>query len=112
MMLLALLHHCERAVIQRKRTDVWKVLDRVSVCDSKALENMSGTLSVMPNSVGGIIDDTMITRVDRPGDDHIYQVINAGCADKDIAHLKEQYFTTFTCATDMGRHCSESQHSF
>lgn len=24
------------------------------------------------------------------GDDHIYQVINAGCADKDLAHFDEQ----------------------
>src|SRR5262249_36052259 len=40
-------------------------------------------LSVLTNDQGGIIDDCMITR--KP--DHIYMVINAGCKDKDLAHL-------------------------
>lgn len=32
---------------------------------------------------GGIIDDTMVTK----RADDFYQVVNAGCADKDLAHL-------------------------
>ena len=46
----------------------------------------SSTLSVIPNEQGGVIDDTMITKCS----DHIYQVINAGCAEKDLAHFDEQ----------------------
>jgi aminomethyltransferase len=48
-----------------------------------------GTLSVITNETGGCIDDTMITKCE----DHIYQVINAGCADKDLAHFDEQLGT-------------------
>lgn len=53
---------------------------------------MTGTLSLIPNADGGIIDDTMITRaVSKDGnEEYIYQVVNAGCADKDLAHFREQ----------------------
>lgn len=44
------------------------------------------TLSVIPNEQGGVIDDTMITKCS----DHIYQVINAGCGQKDLDHFDEQ----------------------
>lgn len=58
---------------------------------------------LLPTPTGGILDDTMITKAAsassscasfRPEwrgehDDHlIYQVVNAGCADKDLDHLK------------------------
>lgn len=42
-------------------------------------------LSLFTNETGGIIDDTVITN----RGDHFYVVVNAGCADKDIAHLKK-----------------------
>jgi aminomethyltransferase len=38
---------------------------------------------VLTNERGGIIDDCMITSKA----DHLYMVINAGCKEKDIAHL-------------------------
>jgi hypothetical protein len=50
------------------------------------LEMNQSTLSVIPNEQGGVIDDTMITKCP----DHIYQVINAGCGQKDLDHLDEQ----------------------
>lgn len=37
------------------------------------------------NANGGINDDTMITRYS----DHVYMVINAGCKDKDLAHMRK-----------------------
>lgn len=40
--------------------------------------------AVFTNEKGGIIDDTVVTRV---GDDEIYLVVNAGCREKDLAHL-------------------------
>ncbi len=43
--------------------------------------------SVFTNAKGGIIDDTVITRV---ADDEIYMVVNAGCREKDLAHLGAQ----------------------
>eukprot|EP00030_Apusomonadida_sp_AF-17_P007575 a841956_130.p1 GENE.a841956_130~~a841956_130.p1 ORF type:complete len:423 (+),score=188.23 a841956_130:61-1269(+) len=42
-------------------------------------------LSCYTNESGGIIDDTVITRMA----DHLYIVVNAGCYDKDMAHFKK-----------------------
>ena len=39
----------------------------------------------MTNESGGIIDDVIVTRT---GDHSFYIVANAGCADKDLLHLK------------------------
>lgn len=36
------------------------------------------------NENGGAIDDSVVTKVT---DDHIYLVVNAGCRDKDLAHI-------------------------
>jgi len=37
------------------------------------------------NSEGGINDDTMVFKYE----DHVYMVINAGCKDKDLAHMRK-----------------------
>jgi aminomethyltransferase len=39
---------------------------------------------VFTNEKGGIIDDTVITKV---SDTEVYLVVNAGCRDKDLAHI-------------------------
>ena len=44
----------------------------------------AGTLSVLTTDSGGIIDDLIVTRT---GEQSFYVVANAGCADKDMAHL-------------------------
>lgn len=66
--------------------DAAAFLERVTVGDIDALPVNNSTLSVITNENGGAIDDTMITKCS----DHIYQVINAGCADKDLAHFDTQ----------------------
>jgi len=43
-----------------------------------------GQLSLITNDRGGIIDDTVLSRYE----DHVYMVINAGCAGKDLAWLR------------------------
>jgi aminomethyltransferase len=40
--------------------------------------------SLFTNDVGGVLDDLMITVCE----DHLFLVVNAGCKDADIAHLK------------------------
>merc|ERR1719262_1760101 len=51
----------------------------------------TGGLSVIPNAAGGVIDDTMVSKVvSKEHGEHIYQVINAGCAPKDLKHFEEQ----------------------
>ncbi|MEQ2219031.1 hypothetical protein XENOCAPTIV_011597, partial [Xenoophorus captivus] len=44
-----------------------------------------GTLSLFTNENGGIIDDLIVTKTDQG---YLYVVSNAGCADKDSAHMK------------------------
>jgi len=52
--------------------------------DLAGLEVGAMRYSMFTNDQGGILDDLMITR----GEDHLFVVVNAGCKDADIAHLK------------------------
>lgn len=61
-------------------------LEGLVVGDIQGLAPGTGTLSVLTNEKGGIIDDTVITKV---SDNEIYMVLNAGCREKDLAHLRE-----------------------
>jgi hypothetical protein len=64
--------------------DVTPFLEKL-VGDLQNLSDGTGSLSVMLNENGGIIDDTVITKVSPT---EIYMVLNAGCADKDLAHIR------------------------
>jgi len=66
--------------------DAVKFLEQLVVADIKGLKAGTGTLSVVTNERGGIIDDTVITKVT---DEDIYVVLNAGCAEKDQAHINK-----------------------
>jgi len=55
------------------------------VIDFEKLNPGQGSLSLLMNADGCIKDDTVITK----NEDHIYMVINAGCKDKDLAHMRE-----------------------
>jgi len=69
-------------------------VEHVTTADVHGLKPMMGTLSVIPTEAGGIIDDTMVTKaVSKEHGEHVYQVINAGCAPKDIAHFEKQLGT-------------------
>lgn len=57
------------------------------VGDIQSLKDGTGSLSLMCNESGGIIDDTVITKVSPT---EIYMVLNAGCADKDLEHINAQ----------------------
>uniref|UniRef100_A0A1D1YAL1 Aminomethyltransferase n=1 Tax=Anthurium amnicola TaxID=1678845 RepID=A0A1D1YAL1_9ARAE len=59
-------------------------LEQLVVADVAALRPGTGTLTVFTNDRGGAIDDSVITKV---AQDHIYLVVNAGCRDKDLAHI-------------------------
>ncbi|KAL8136841.1 hypothetical protein V2J09_002842 [Rumex salicifolius] len=69
-----------------KGKDCIPFLEKLVVGDIAGLAPGTGTLSVFTNEKGGAIDDTVITKVK---DDHIYLVVNAGCRDKDLAHIEE-----------------------
>lgn len=71
--------------------DAADFVERVTTADVHGLKPNMGGLSVIPNAAGGVIDDTMVARVvSKEHGEHIYQVINAGCAPKDLKHFEEQ----------------------
>jgi len=71
--------------------DAIAFVERVTTADVQGLDMMKGTLSVIPNERGGVIDDTMVTKcTSKEHGDHVYQVINAGCAPKDITHFEAE----------------------
>ncbi|KAK1261024.1 hypothetical protein QJS04_geneDACA023446 [Acorus gramineus] len=59
-------------------------LESLVVADVAGLKSGTGTLTVFTNDKGGAIDDSVVTKV---ADDHVYLVVNAGCRDKDLAHI-------------------------
>ncbi|WOL17783.1 aminomethyltransferase, mitochondrial-like [Canna indica] len=59
-------------------------LETLVVADVAGLLPGTGTLTIFTNERGGAIDDSVVTKVQ---DDHIYLVVNAGCRDKDLAHI-------------------------
>lgn len=46
---------------------------------------LQGTLTLLTNEKGGIVDDLIVTNT---SEDHLYVVSNAGCADKDLAIMR------------------------
>lgn len=69
-----------------KGKDAIKFLEGLVVGDINALADGTGTLSVFTNEHGGIIDDTVITKVSPT---EVYLVVNAGCREKDLNHLNK-----------------------
>ncbi|PNW85588.1 hypothetical protein CHLRE_03g193750v5 [Chlamydomonas reinhardtii] len=69
-----------------KGKDAIQFLEGLVVGDIAGLKDGTGSLSAFTNEKGGIIDDTVITKVNGQ---HIYTVVNAGCRDKDLAHLSK-----------------------
>jgi aminomethyltransferase len=65
--------------------DRYKYIESLVVGDILNLKPNSGTLTVFTNESGGIIDDLIVSNTSL---DYLYVVSNAGCADKDYAHLK------------------------
>jgi aminomethyltransferase len=67
--------------------DAGDFVEHVTVADTRGLRDNKGTYTVILNESGGIVDDAIVNRI---SDTRFYVVANAGCADKDLAHLKTQ----------------------
>jgi aminomethyltransferase len=78
--------HADRAAAVQGK-DAVRFIEKLVVGDIGGLPNGSGTLTLMTNEKGGIIDDSVVTKV---SDDKLYMVLNAGCRDKDLEHLNDQ----------------------
>lgn len=63
-----------------------ELLEKITPADLKGLMPFSSTLSVLLNSNGGIVDDTIITK---HAEDEYYIVTNAGCRDKDLKFIND-----------------------
>jgi aminomethyltransferase len=61
-------------------------LESITPSSLSSLPECQSTLSTLLNSTGGIVDDTVVTRLA----DKFYVVTNAGCREKDTAYFKTQ----------------------
>jgi aminomethyltransferase len=66
--------------------DRFKFIESLVVSDIEGLKPDNGTLTVFTNERGGIIDDLIVTNTSQG---YLYVVSNAGCADQDLAHMKQ-----------------------
>uniref|UniRef100_A0A8C4QQW7 Aminomethyltransferase n=1 Tax=Eptatretus burgeri TaxID=7764 RepID=A0A8C4QQW7_EPTBU len=64
-----------------------KFVESLTVADIAGLKDNQGTLSLLTNDSGGIIDDLIVTKT---SDGSLYIVSNAGCMQKDMAHIEER----------------------
>jgi aminomethyltransferase len=71
--------------------DAYDFVEKVTTADVHGMPVGTGGLSVIPNEAGGVIDDTMVSKItSKEHGEHIYQVINAGCAPKDLKHFETE----------------------
>nr|XP_009679066.1 PREDICTED: aminomethyltransferase, mitochondrial [Struthio camelus australis] len=84
-------HHCslfdvshmlQSRVYGRDRV---KFMESLVVGDIAELKPDQGTLTLLTNEKGGIVDDLIVTNT---SEEHLYVVSNAGCVDKDLAIMK------------------------
>jgi aminomethyltransferase len=59
-------------------------LESLVVADLASLKEGQAKLSLLTNSKGGIVDDTVISNAG----DHLYVVVNGACKEKDLAHFE------------------------
>ncbi|XP_069045647.1 aminomethyltransferase, mitochondrial [Lepisosteus oculatus] len=64
-----------------------KFMESLIVGDIAELKDNQGTLSLFTNEKGGIMDDLIVTKTDQG---YLYVVSNAGCSDKDSAHMQDK----------------------
>ncbi|NXW93214.1 GCST protein, partial [Alopecoenas beccarii] len=62
-----------------------RFMESLVVGDIAELKPGQGTLTLLTNEKGGIVDDLIVTNT---SEDHLYVVSNAGCADKDLAIMR------------------------
>ncbi|KAG5490272.1 hypothetical protein JKF63_00392 [Porcisia hertigi] len=66
-------------------TDRERFMEYVTPIDLQRTKTGYGALTMLTNAQGGIKDDCIVTRMA----DHLVLVLNAGCKEKDVAHLEE-----------------------
>lgn len=64
-----------------------RFVESLTPADIDGLSDGQGTLTVLTTDAGGIIDDLIVSKAT---DRYLYVVSNAGCRDKDLAHLRDK----------------------
>jgi len=59
-------------------------LEYITVADMQSLQPFCGMYSFIPNEKGGLIDDIILANAK----DYVYVVVNAGCYEKDMVHIR------------------------
>lgn len=75
-------HMCQLKLSGALRVDF---LESLIVGDLRELKPDHARLTLFTNENGGIMDDSVVT----VRGDHIFFVVNAGCADKDVPHIRK-----------------------
>ena len=66
---------------------VLEYLERLTTNDVAKLDDMKGQYSLLPNSVGGVVDDVIVYRIDA---NEYRMVVNAANHEKDLAHFRRE----------------------
>ncbi|CAG9583925.1 putative glycine synthase [Leishmania major strain Friedlin] len=61
-----------------------RFLEHVTPVDLQRIRAGHGALTMLTNAQGGIKDDCIVTKMA----DHLFLVLNAGCKEKDVAHME------------------------
>lgn len=77
-------HMLQTSITGRDRVEF---IESLVVGDVAGLADNQSTLTLFTNERGGIIDDLIVTKTSHG---YLYVVSNAGCSDKDLAHMKER----------------------
>jgi len=103
-------------MLQTKITgkDRTKFFESLIVGDVEGLKDNQGTLSSFTNEKGGIIDDLIVTKTP---DGYLYVVSNAGCAEKDLNHMKVKliqscYFSQYIIKFNFCNHMTDSSRQW
>ena len=101
-------HHCRSSAslfdvahmcgLSLRGRDAVSFLETLVVGDVAAMAPGTGGLTVFTNEKGGIIDDSVVTRV---AENDVYLVVNAGCAEKDLAHIGKHLATVQAAGKDV-----------
>ena len=60
--------------------DAYDFVEKVTTADVHGMAVNTGSLSVIPNEAGGVIDDTMVNKItSKEHGEHCYQVIASRC---------------------------------
>ncbi|KAM4652383.1 aminomethyltransferase, mitochondrial [Discoglossus pictus] len=88
-------HMLQTRVVGKHRV---QYMESLVVGDIAELKENQGTLSLFTNENGGIIDDLIVTNA---AEGYLYVVSNAGCADKDSAHMQNKLQEFRTAGRDV-----------